>query len=425
MFNRPKIKQIDKIDFLQPQKQILSNGIPLYIINACQEDVSRIDFIFEAGVWQQKKPLVAHFTNQMLKEGCENFSSAQIAEKLDFYGAWLQLSNGYHQSFVTLYSLNKYLPQTLALLEQMIKKSTFPENEFKTILHNRKQNYLVESEKVNVLANRRFQQCLYGANHPYGKLATLSDYETLEIDSLKEFYRANYGSKKCTIVFSGNIEKEMIEQVHTVFGKDEWGSSSAVLPEPTYTISADTQKKHFVLKEDSVQSAVIIGRPLVNFTHPDFHYLQILNTIFGGYFGSRLMSNIREKKGYTYGISSYISPLLRAGHLTISSQTATKYVQLLIDEVYKEMEKLCNKPISASELSRVKSYMMGETIRSFDGVFAQADSLISLLTSGLDYCFYEESIESIKTISPQVLQRLAQSYFSKADFYQVVSGSDK
>lgn len=292
---RPRIKQIDKINIQQPQQQILANGIPLYIINGCDEDVSRIDFIFDAGVWHQPQPLVAHFTNQMLKEGAAGLSSADIAEKFDFYGSWLELSNSYHHSFVTLYSLNKYLSQTLSVLEQMIKTPTFPENEFQTILNTRKQNYLVDSEKVNVLAARCFQTSLYGSKHPYGTISTLQDYENLTIDLLKDFYKKRYHSANCKIVLSGNINDSVVQQVEKLVGIESWGTHQQ-LKDKVFTITPDTQKYHFIPKDDAIQSAVIIGRQLVDVNHPDYHSLQVLNTLLGGYFGSRLMSNIREKK---------------------------------------------------------------------------------------------------------------------------------
>jgi predicted Zn-dependent peptidase len=402
---------------------LLSNGIPLYIINALQEEVCRIDFIFDAGIWNQPKSLVAFFANRMLKEGSRNFTSTEIAEKLDFYGSWLQLSNSYHNSFITLYSLNKYLPQTLEVLEQIIKYPTFPEDELVTILQTQKQQFLIDSEKVNILASKRFSQMLYGKTHPYGKTAELQDYDLLQKEEIAEFHRKYYHYNNCKIVLSGNIPNETIKLVDKIFGEEKWGSLEKSV-EPIFDIHRSNDKKQFTVKENAVQSAVVIGCPLVTYTHKDYFSLQVLNTILGGYFGSRLMSNIREKKGYTYGIYSRISAMKNAGHFYISSQTGTEFTRLLIDEVYREIEKLCNKPVSKRELSLVKNYMQGEILRDFDGVFSQTDSLISLLVKNQNLSFWEKELEIIKNIEINTIQQLAQRYFKENNFYQSVCGKN-
>ncbi len=420
---RPQTKPVKQINLVSPVQSELSNGIPFYSIGGCSEDVSRIDIVFRAGVWNQPQLLVAFFTNQMLREGTIGLSSIETAERLDYYGSWLQLSNDYHQSYVTLYSLNKYLPQTLEILEQMIKYPTFPEEEFQTILNARKQQYIVDSQKVNVLASRCFQKAVYGEKYPYGKVSTLADYDILKVESLKDFYGKFYHFHNCSIILSGNVTDKTRQCVGQYFGKEEWGSVQPYT-NPIFEKEPAIQKHYFIPKENAVQSAVVIGSPLVSYSHPEYHALQVLNTVLGGYFGSRLMSNIREKKGYTYGISSHISAFLNGGHFAIMSQTGNEFTQLLIKEVYHEIEKLCQKPVSQHELKTVQNYMLGDAIRNVDGVFAQSELFISLLSKGLTQEFYKEKIETIKNITPEILQQLAQRFFVKENFYEVICGAE-
>ncbi len=417
----PEIKPIEDIKIQKADLHTLSNGIPLYSLSIGNEDVVRIDFMFRAGVHYQKHPLVAAFTNQMLKEGTTNRNSGEIAERLDFYGSWLHLSCSHHYAYVTLYSLNKYLPQTIGLAEDMLFNSIFPEKEFEVYLSTRKQQYMVEQKKVHYLAHKNLLSSLYGSGHPYGKSACMEDFDLLKTEWLNEFYRQFYTTGNCKIIVAGKITPDVLDCIGNTFEKTRQNICGNI-QKPEFKINPSPKHHVFIEKADSVQSAVQIGRPMFNRKHPDFHKFRILNTLFGGYFGSRLMSNIREDKGYTYGISSGLTTFLDAGHLYISSQTGTEFTKPLINEVYNEMERLCSEPIPEDELEMVKSYMLGEHIRMFDGGLGLADTFISLLANDLDYSFYEKNAGIIRSTTAEELQALAIKYFNPNEFYEIVAG---
>ena len=419
---QPPIKPIEAIVIPRAEQQLLPNGIPFYSINIGEEEVVRIDCMFRAGIHDQSYPLVASFTNQMLKEGTTGKSAVCIAERLDFYGSWLHLSCTHHYSYITLYSLNKYLPHTISLLGDILLHATFPEKEFQIYRNTRKHQFLIEYEKVQYLAHKNFQTLLYGTNHPYGKSANLSDFDDLKRDWLKEFYTHYYTLSNCSIIASGKVDNSTMVCIKDTLGQLQQKHSVPVIRKPEFNIEPSDQRKLLIEKADSIQSAIRIGRPMFNRKHPDYHSFRILNTALGGYFGSRLMSNIREEKGYTYGIQSSITTHLDTGHFHISTQTGTEFVEPLIHEVYHEMERLCTKPIPDEELEMVKGYMLGEHIRMFDGGFALADTFISLLANELDYSFYEKNVETICSITPQQIQHLAANYFQPEAFYEVIAG---
>jgi predicted Zn-dependent peptidase len=421
---QPEIKPIEDISIQKAETSALSNGVPLHTIHFGEEEVIRLDCMFRAGNFYQDIPLVASFTNQLLKEGTSAHSSTEIAEKLDFYGSWLHLSCSYHYAYVTLYSLNKYLPQTIRLIEDIILNPVFPEKEFQLLLNSRKQQYLIEQEKVQYLAHSSFLSQLYGSGHPYGRNATPEDFERLNTGYLKNFHQRFYNPENCQIIISGKITDPILKCVNETLGHMQHSSFSAG-PVPSYNIVQSPDHRLCIEKPDSIQSAIYIGRPLFNRKHPDYHKFRVLNTLFGGYFGSRLMSNIREDKGYTYGISSGITTYPDTGHFAISSQTGTEFSELLIQEVYKEMERLRTEPVPEEELTMVKNYMLGEHIRMFDGGFALADAFISLLANELDYSFYEKNATIIRETTASDIQDLACTYFDKDSFYEVIAGGKK
>jgi len=424
MLNRtiqPPIIPISKIPFPNIERSTLGNGLPLHLIHDEAQEIVRIDFMFGCGSWHQTRPLISFLTNQMLKEGSANLNSQQIAEKLDFYGSSLQLSSSYHHSYLTVYSLTKYVKETLAVVEEMLKCPNFPKTEFEVLVNKRKQHFLLDEEKVQILASKQFSTCIYGKNHPYGKMAILKDFETVSIDDVKTFYTQYYGSKNCQIIIAGDITDNLLAEVEKLFGTENWGAKSNPA-EPQFNIQSESEKVHLIQKKDAVQSAVRIGRVGIPRNHPDFHSLKVVSTIFGGYFGSRLMTNVREEKGYTYGIGSSLSALRQGGSFCISTETATKYVQLLIKEVYNEMGRLCTEPVGKEELMMAKNFMLGDAARLFDGTFSMADCCISLLANDLDLSFYEKQIQTIREISAEQIQALAQKYFVRETFYEIIAG---
>ncbi|WP_017257622.1 M16 family metallopeptidase [Pedobacter arcticus] len=421
MLNRaqqPEFKQVEDINFVKATKHELANKIPVFEINAGEQDLIRIEFIFQNRGWDVKKPLLPGVTNSMLTEGTHSLSSAQIASKIDYYGAFFQTEYSQDQSSLTLYSLNKYLPQTLPIIKEMLTGSIFPEKELKTFLRNQKQKLKVGLEKNSVLARRAFGEALFG-DSLYGYATRLSDYDKLDRVDLSAYYKEVYHPANCTVVMSGKIESSTLSLIDELFGT--WDNSEAV-DAIDMTYQSSLEKLHYTEKIDALQSAIRIGIPLVNRTHPDFIGLQILNTALGGYFGSRLMANIREDKGYTYGIGSGIASLQQAGYFFISTEVGVDVTAATLTEIEKEVNLLKNELIADEELALIKNYMMGSLLGSLENAFSHADKFKNIHFFGLGYDYYERYIQTVKDISPQKLRDLANRYWDYDAFYKVVVG---
>jgi len=426
MLNRtvaPEFKTIEKVDIIKANEQVLDNGIPVYTINAGSQELTKVEFIFKAGMYYQARPLIASTTNTLLENGTNKHNALQLSEGIDFYGSFLELGVGQDYACVTLYSLNKYLKESLVFVEEILKDSIFPQNELEIHIANKKQKHQINSQKVSHLVRRRFSELLFGEKHPYGVDVKNEDFDLLRQKELVDFYKSHYTYKNCFVVVSGHLPKDLVPTLNERFGKDNWGNQE-VVSAPLQPIQSTQQQKNLVEKKDAIQSAIRIGRILFNKTHPDYFKFQVLNTILGGYFGSRLMANIREDKGYTYGIGSGLSSLVNAGYFYISTEVGADVTSNALLEIYKEIKKLRDDLVSAEELETVRNYILGQFLRSVDGPFALAEKFKAVKEFGLDYSYYKNYFAAVKSVTPQEIRDLANKYLQEKDLIECVAGKN-
>lgn len=417
----PAFNTVEKIEIIKAGEQRLRNNIPVYSINAGTQELIKIEFLFSAGMYQQEIPLQAATVNTMLEEGTSQLNAAQIADKVDYYGAFLETGVSQDSASVVLYTLNKHLKSTLPVVEQVIKDSVFPQLELDTHIRNKKQTFLVNNQKVANVARKRFTELLFGEKHPYGINVKETDFDVINRQYLNDFYSTFYRSNNCKIIMAGKVDDDVLSLLDNHFGGNDWNSIKE-LSIKSLPIITSAEQEQLILKEDAMQSAIRIGKVLFNKTHPDFQSLQVLNTLFGGYFGSRLMSNIREDKGYTYGIGSGIASLQNSGYFFISTEVGVDVCKDALKEIYFEMNRLREELVPEDELELVKNYLLGMFLRSVDGPFAMAERFKGIMEYNLDYDYFDSYIATIKEISASQLRNLANSYFDKDSMIELVVG---
>jgi len=421
MLNRqqaPDFKQVSAINFIQPEKRLLANGVPVFTIYSGEQDLVRIEFIFENVNWKLEKPLQAIAVNTLINNGTSKLSAKEIAEKIDFYGAFFQTEYTQDQSSVTLYTLNKHLHSVLPIVKDVLRNSHFPQNELDIYIQNQKQKLQVNLKKNDIVSRKEFAHALFG-DTAYGVDIKAQHYDELKREDLLTYFKAAYAPNNCTIVVSGKFDTAGFNLLDNHFGSN-WDKSEVV--KNSFNFSATG--KQFVYKEkpEALQSAIRIGQLAINRRHKDFSGLQILNTVLGGYFGSRLMANIREDKGYTYGIGSGISSLQQAGYLFISTEVGADVCGAALTEIYKEIDILKSTLIGEEELNLVRNYMLGSMLGSLENVFSHADKFKNIYFVGLDYDYYFNYINTVKTITAEELLALANKYFTTESFTEVVIG---
>lgn len=420
---QPKATSTFDLPLPEPTFKTLKNGIKLQMLEVGNQDIFRLDLIFQAGRIWQVELLQALFTSSMLKEGTSSYSSLEISEMLDNHGAILDITSAIEYSYVTLYSLNKHAKKLLPLIYSIVTESTFPNRELELMISHNKQYLQVQLEKVSYLASRKMSKAIFGENHPYSAQATIGDFDKINREMLIDFFKSHYSSNTCMISLAGKLNNELISSVEEQFGKQPFGNlDSKTLPVNIKDAKRENQREYFIPVKDSQQCAVLIGAPCMNIFDKDFFGMKFLMVLLGGYFGSRLMANIREKEGLTYGIYSDIMPMPHAGVYQIIAQTDVKNVTQLKSSVQRELMKLQNELVPDEELERVRQYMLGEMCRSNEGIFALTESWIYLYTHHLPKEHYIQMVEKINSIEAKELMELAKKYLHANDLTIVVAG---
>jgi len=417
---RPAIRRIEKLAIKPAEKTFLPNGIPLYLINQGSQDVCSIEFNFRAGKWMQEQKLAARFTNRMLREGTKSYNSKEISEKMDFYGAAIRAQTGSDHASIMLNSVNKHLKEILPVFAEIVREPVFPKSELEVISTNSRERLKLNKTKHDYLAGRKIASVLFGENHPYGYESKEEDYDNVTPEVLKNFYSTHYNAGNCFMIISGKIEDGTMALIEKYFGDKSW--VKPVPAEPQRIVAPSPELKHRMKLERSVQSAIRVGKRLFNKTHPDFQKMQVLNTVLGGYFGSRLMSNIREDKGFSYGINSGLASLVHEGYFYISTEVGYEVTQDALKEIYKEINLLREKLIPEDEMELVRNYFAGKILSGVDGPFKLADFYAGLLIYGLDIDYAHQLLETVKAVTSKELRDLANQYLNTEEMVEVVVG---
>lgn len=421
---QPSISPLKNLDLLLPTRSCFPNGARFTLLEkSVQEEVFRLDILVHGGQLRQKQSLQSRLTSKMLSEGTLTMSQQEISDSLDRYGAWMGTNSGLKTITINLFSLNRYANETLSVLEKILKEPSFPEKQFEVIRGNAYQQYLVSSQKVDSKARVAFNKMVLGELHPCARVATKEKYESITIEALKEFYQRLFFSSNTSVYLSGNPSEEVIRLVREKFGEVCWGSPSDLEPvKPVERVSSG-EKYKFVESSDALQNAVRMGFATIPQQHPDFEGLTVLTTLLGGYFGSRLMSNIREDKGYTYGIDAGLVPLPSESLFVIGTQCDAAYVKPLIQEVYHEFDRLKDELVSQDELTMVKNYMLGDLARRSEGLYL-CDVFTSAEILGLPDDYLQKRVDSIQSVTVQDIHELACRYLQPDVVKEVVAGKN-
>ncbi len=395
--------------------------MPVYFLPGGTEEFVKIELVFLSGSHDQQKPLEAFSTMRLLRAGSQSRSREEINELLDYYSAHLAADPQKDLSSISLYVLNKHLEPALDLFREIIQHPVFPAEEVRTFLTNQQQIHLINQKKVQHLARTYFGELIYGEQHPYGYRVRVEDFDALDSEDLQRFHREHLDPGNAFCLVSGCIPGNMQSLLDKTFGDLKTAQTLSGEKADVKALSPGRRKVHLEVP-DALQSAIRVGKQLFNRTHPAYHRLKITNALLGGYFGSRLMQNVRQDKGYTYGISSNLISLVRSGYFFIATQTGTEVTGAALGEIYKELKNLRTLPAGEEELTSLKSYLSGSFLRSFDGPLAQSERFKELLVFGLDHSHHDEYLDTLKTITAEEIMECASLYLREDDMMEVIAG---
>ena len=414
---------IDATDFnlkLKPYNLFhLDNGVPVYAINAGAQDVLQIEMVFYAGNFFENKKGIAAATNFLLKNGTTTHTAFQLNEAFEYYGASMSRGCYNETAVLSLHTLSKHADKLLPVINDMLTNATFPQEELEIFVQNSKQRLSVNLQKCEFIAGRKIEQLLYGEEHPYAGFSNVPDLDALDVETIRSFYKQYYLQGECAIFIAGKLPSDIEKLLNENFGK-------LTLTKPTFTvkkiIAAPAIEKKYRIENDvnAVQGAIRIAQPFPNRHHEDFKKVIVLNTVYGGFFGSRLMSNIREEKGYTYGIYSYLQNHMQESAWVISTEAGKDVCDATMEEVYKEMKLLREELIDDEELSLVRNYMIGGILGDLDGPFHIMAKWKNIILNNLDEKYFYESINAIKQTGAEELKELANKYLQPERFFELV-----
>lgn len=411
---------------IKPNTISLNNNIKLYIFDNKDLEINKIEFFFHnAGSINQDKTFTSKITNNQINEGSKNYTSKQIADAIDYHGAFIDKYVDKESASLSFYFLNKYTDNMIHWIEEIIKNPIFPEKELEILKPKLKNEFLVNQQKTDFLARNFFYQKVFGKDNPYGIIGSLEDYDKIERNDLIEFYNRYYSSNQLSIILSGAYNEKLIESISITFGGEDWTGvnkgSNTIKP---IEFIPQLPSKEIIHLKNSVQASICIGKTIISNKHEDYFGLKVLNTVLGGYFGSRLMSNIREDKGYTYGIGSILHSFSDIGLFLIVGDVKAEFCQKAIDEIYKEIDLLSTQLIDQEELDTVKNYMIGQLLRSLDGCLELGERFRPILKYNLDYSYYQDYLKEIIEIDSEKIINLAGKYFSFDSLTEIRSGNE-
>lgn len=416
---QPPLRTPATIDLVQPAHRTLANGIDLYTLATDDFEVARISFLFRAGSARQRKSFVASATANLLAEGSRDLTAREIAEQLDFLGSYYDVGIDRDYAYFSFCTLSRYFERTLEIAREILLHPRFPDRELATYRAKRQQELTVERTKVDMRAREAFAGALFGAAHPYGVIAPEAAYDRLTRDDLTAFYARHYTAENCFVVCSGRISPAELEAAAALAERIPRGEP---LPQAAFPAPVTVPLVRIAMP-GAVQSSLRIGRLLFPRQHPDFVPMQVVATLLGGYFGSRLMHNLREVHGYTYGAMAAMINMEQAGYLAVATQVGSEFTAAALDEIYREIERLRTEPVPEEELALVKNIMAGEMMRILDGPFGIADVTIENILCGFDNAVIAENLRRIRAVTPDDILRLARKYLARETLTTVVAGA--
>ena len=417
----PLIKDATEFDLKLKSydKYILDNGVEVYAVNAGTQEVLSLELVFSAGNWFEQQNNIAAATNYLIKYGTKTKTAFQLNEHFDYYGSHLSRGCYNETSNIVLHCIDRHFATHLPVIAEMITDAVYPQHELDIYKQNMQQRLTVNLKKCDFVAGRLIDEYVFGKDHPYGVYSNKEDYDALQQEQLQAYYKKYYTEGKCVIFAAGLLPANFEQELNKTIGQLPLNQKE--IPSILHPVTPATEKKYRIANDpNGVQGAIRLAQPFPNRHHPDFQPVQVLNTLFGGFFGSRLMSNIREDKGYTYGIHSYILNHISTTAWMISTEAGRDVSEATITEVYNEMKDLREELVDDEELQLVKNYLIGTILGDLDGPFHIIGRWKNLILNGLDENYFYKSVNIIKTISAKELQELANKYLHPEKFYELV-----
>jgi zinc protease len=407
------------------QKRTLSNGLPVWIVEMHEVPVVDVTLIVKSGAAADPagKYGLANFTASMLDEGAGTRNSLDLADAIDFLGASLSTGSSWDSSSVQLHTPVAKLDAALPLWADVVLRPTFPQNELDRVRKERLTTILQTRDSAPALASTAFARLVYGPRHRFGTPAMGNEVSNTEmqVSELKDFYTSHYQPQNAYLLVVGDITPAgVLPKLEQALGswKNAGPIAKPALPAAT---QHGARQLYLVDKPGAAQSAIRLGWIGVARSSPDYFVLDVMNTILGGSFTSRLNQNLREEHGYTYGASSVFDMRGAPGPFFATANVQTDKTVESLREFFKELDGM-HQPVPADELRRARNLEALSFPGAFETTGGMAGNLSELAVYGLPESFFSEYVPKIQAITAADVERAAKQYLQTNKFAVVVVG---
>jgi zinc protease len=392
----------------------IGQGLKMFVVPGVQQEVIKIELLFEAGRWFEPHPGVAHFTSQMLEKGTSKKDALQLAEAFESLGAHMEIVAGLDNIEISLFALTRNWRDAFRLIEEMILDPSFNNEELDIMKSIYLENLKVNLAKNSFVASQAIRKNIFGT-HPYGVSVAEQDVAAIDSTQLREYHKLRLVPNAAFITAPASVDREKLSKALAGFTR-QTGAATTVRP------VVPGLRDELIEKQDSVQSSLRLGMRMVKRMHPDYPHVLLLNHILGGYFGSRLMKNIREEKGLTYGIYSSLNNLQRDGFFMIGADVNKENRELAFSEINRELIRLREEKIEKDELEIAANHFLGALQLEVANPFSVTEKVKNIFVNDLPADYYQTIFDKVSSATPAQLAEIAAVHFPPENLYKVAVG---
>ena len=406
-------------------RSTLPNGVELYCYSAGEEPVARIAMIWEGGLLDVEKRAALVMLGEMLAEGCAGLSGKQVSDILETNGALFRAQSSRQSTLITLNLLNHTAPACLPLLASIVAEPTFPADTLESLKQKEATSREITLQKPVFQANLLAAQTLYGAENPLAGYTSPQAIRRVDREDLVDVHRRLILGSKPAVFVSGKVDEAMLRLISDTLGRIPFGDTGA---EPVKRLTLHNAVLHNDITarkqiDESLQTAVRIEMPAISAMHPHFDALTFTIALLGGYFGSRLMSNLREDKGYTYGVSAWIDRFVEGGSTVIACECDNRYSADVLLQIHKEIERLATEAVPEDELETVRNLCISELASVLESPLSIATYAEQAYTYGIPRDFFARKFRNIMALTSADVKQMARKYILDAAKVTALAGN--
>jgi len=404
----------------RPETEFLANGIELSTFLSNEQGITVLELLFPAATLDAATRQREGYLFRMLGEGTKEKTAKQLADAISYLGASLEFSHNADFDSIQISCLPRFFQPMLRLLEEIWMEPSFPEKEWKTIQETQIHQNGIQLQKTSFLAGRLLKDKLYSTKLDYGYSTDVTLIESIKREEFSNLFEKSRTIGPALALVSGAVNDNDIKILRNWLGS--FSNCRQINRQTDLALPTFTPGVFWAEKPESNQTSLRIGQFAIDSRNSDSALFGLTLEIFGGYFGSRLMSNIREDKGWTYGVYAQRVPFAAKPHWVISCDINSESSLKALEEIRKESEIMQQELVDEEELEKVKNYMLGQFLSSVTNVFEIADRYRSVWANGTDFNRVEENQRIIREASAQQVLETSGKYLNLSNTITCLSG---